>query len=134
MIVDAERDRRTLEKPANQGMRFRGGTVSQSAGALQNGCKNGAKIHKKSIQNGVNIGPKLMKNRSGVLGSQNRKTGKQKPQRRQPLFRIFEKKCDFGRHFGPQWILKGVRTSRFWGIMLEKIEKKEVQERFPKKT
>jgi hypothetical protein len=28
VIVDAERDRRTLGEPANQGVRFRGGTVS----------------------------------------------------------------------------------------------------------
>ena len=28
VIVDAERDRRTLEEPANQGVWFRGGTVS----------------------------------------------------------------------------------------------------------
>ena len=41
---------------------------------------------------------------------------------------------DFGRHFGPQWILKGVaKTTFFWSIMLNKNEKKEIQKRFKEK-
>ena len=32
--------------------------------------------------------------------------------------------ADFGRHFGPQWILKEVAKATFWSIMFEKMRKR----------
>ena len=37
---------------------------------------------------------------------------------------FFSEKLDFGRNFGPQWILKGVAKATFWSIMFEKTRKR----------
>jgi len=37
---------------------------------------------------------------------------------------FFSEKLNFGRHFGPQWILKGVAKATFWSIMFEKTRKR----------
>ena len=69
LIVDAERNRRTLEKPASHVPWFGGGASSKSTKQVPKTASNATKRHQNGSQNRCKIDKKSSWRRGGVRGA-----------------------------------------------------------------